>query len=263
MKKTLLAVSIALAASALPTIASADDGLAYNVGAVTEYRYRGLSQSRLKPALQGGVDYTKGPFYLGAWASTIKWIKDAGTIGGVDTGSSNVEVDLYGGYKFELAKDVTLDVGGLYYWYPGNKLGDYAGLSNANTFEVYGALSYGIFTAKYSHSLTSLFGTGGNGTEKSKGSGYLDLSANFDLGNGFTLTPHLGRQEVRHYSLASYTDYSLTLGKDLGSGLSVSAALVGTDTKDIPANPNGYAYFSPSGKNLGRTTVVLGLKYGF
>ena len=78
MKKLSLAVAVVLAAAALPTVSIAEDGLAYNVGAVSDYRYRGISQSRLKPALQAGVDFTKGPFYLGAWASTIKWIKDAG-----------------------------------------------------------------------------------------------------------------------------------------------------------------------------------------
>jgi uncharacterized protein (TIGR02001 family) len=84
-------------------------------GAVTDYRYRGISQTRLKPALQGGVDYSAGGFYLGAWASTIKWIKDAG-------GDASAEIDLYGGYKGEIAKDVTFDVGVLTYQYPSNKL---------------------------------------------------------------------------------------------------------------------------------------------
>ena len=69
MKKTLIALSAALAASAIPTIASAQ--LAFNAGVVPDYRYRGISQSRLKPALQGGVDFTQGGLYLGAWGSTL------------------------------------------------------------------------------------------------------------------------------------------------------------------------------------------------
>ena len=76
IKKTLLATAAALSTLAVPTVAQAD--LAYNLGVVTDYRYRGISQSRLKPALQGGIDYTAGAFYLGAWASTIKWIKEIG-----------------------------------------------------------------------------------------------------------------------------------------------------------------------------------------
>jgi uncharacterized protein (TIGR02001 family) len=117
-----------------------------------------------------------------------------------------------------------------------------------------------MFTAKYSYSTTNLFGAGGPGVPDSKGSGYFDLSANVDLGGGFSLTPHVGHQQVKNYSLASYTDYSVTLGKDFGNGVSVSAALVGTSTKSVPGS---YAYVSPDGKNLGKSTVVLGAKYTF
>jgi uncharacterized protein (TIGR02001 family) len=101
MKKVVaLAALAALAGTALaPLPALADDGLAFNVGAVSDYRYRGISQTRVKPALQGGVDYTLGSFYVGAWASSIKWIKDAG-------GDAGVEIDVYGGYKGEIVKDV-------------------------------------------------------------------------------------------------------------------------------------------------------------
>src|SRR5437868_5986563 len=107
-------IALALFAAALPAFAEEPapapaDPLSFNVGAVSEYRYRGISQSRLKPALQGGIDYAApSGFYVGSWASTIKWIKDAG-------GDADIEVDLYGGYKTEVAKGLTLDVGGLYY----------------------------------------------------------------------------------------------------------------------------------------------------
>ena len=87
-----------------------DYTLSFNVGVVSDYRYRGVSQSRLKPALQGGADFShKSGFYLGTWASTIRWIDDLG-------GGANVEVDLYGGYKFN-AGPVAMDVGLLRYLY--------------------------------------------------------------------------------------------------------------------------------------------------
>lgn len=233
---------LALAAASLPAFADepAPDPLSFNIGAVSEYRYRGISQTRLKPALQGGIDYAAANgFYVGTWASTIKWIKDAG-------GDSDVEVDLYGGYKGEIAKGVTVDVGVLKYLYPGNKLNP-----SADTAEIYGAVSYGPVTAKYSHSVTNLFGF-----VDSKGSGYLDVSANFDIGDGMTLTPHVGHQKVRHNSLVSYTDYSLTLAKDF-SGIVVSGAVIGTD-----ADKAGYA--SPvNGKFMGKTMLVVGVKKTF
>jgi uncharacterized protein (TIGR02001 family) len=233
---------LAMSAVVLPAFADepAPDPLSFNVGAVTEYRYRGISQTRLKPALQGGVDYADpSGFYVGTWASTIKWIKDAG-------GDAGVEIDLYGGYKTEIAKGLTLDVGLLQYYYPSNKLNP-----SANTLEIYGALTYGPVTAKYSQSTTNLFGFA-----DSKGSGYFDVTANFDLGDGMTLSPHVGHQSVKHNSAASYTDYSLTLAKDF-SGLVVSGALIGTD-----ANKTTYA--SPvNGKFLGKSMLVVGLKKTF
>lgn len=169
--KSLSIASVAVALAALSAVAvpsislAADSSVAFNAGVVTDYRYRGISQSRLQPALQGGVDFTAGAFYLGAWGSTIKWIKDGG-------GDANVEIDLYGGYKGEISKGVTYDIGALAYQYPSNKL-----KPSANTFEVYGAITAGPVTAKYSRSTTNLFGFA-----NSKGSGYLDISATFDVG---------------------------------------------------------------------------------
>lgn len=232
LMSTLVASGAAMAQAAQP-----DYTLSYNVGVVTDYRYRGISQSRLKPALQGGADFAHSSgFYIGTWGSTIKWIKDAG-------GDSNVEIDLYGGYKFT-AGPVGMDVGILRYFYPGSSLG-----VNPDTTEVYAAGTWGPATLKYSHSTTNLFGF-----SDSKGSGYLDLSATFDLGSGWSVVPHIGHQKVRRNGDFSYTDYSVTVAKDLGNGLSASLAVVGTD------NDN---YIAPNGKNLGKAGAVLGLKYSF
>ena len=79
MKKTPLALAATLALTALPSVSFAEDAspLSFNLSVTSDYRYRGISQTRLKPALQGGADYAlPGGFYIGAWASTIKWIRD-------------------------------------------------------------------------------------------------------------------------------------------------------------------------------------------
>jgi uncharacterized protein (TIGR02001 family) len=211
-----------------------------NVGAVTDYRYRGISQSRLKPAIQGGFDLGhKSGLYIGTWASSIKWINDAG-------GSDNVEVDLYGGYKFNTGP-VAVDVGALRYFYPGSQLG-----LNPDTTELYAAGTWGPATLKYSHAITNLFGFAG-----SKNSGYLDLSATWELPWwGLSVTPHIGHQRVAHNGSFSYTDYSVTLGKDFGNGFSASVAAVGADN-------NNYRGPAPDNKNLGKAGVVLGVKYTF
>ena len=246
MKKILtplmLAMAFASAGTAMAQTAPAapESSLSFNVGGVTEYRYRGISQSRFDPAVQGGADYAdKSGAYIGIWGSSIKWIKDAG-------GDSNAEVDIYGGYKFTVG-DIGYDVGFLRYEYSGNKLNP-----SANTNEVYGAVTVGTTTLKYSQSTGNLFGFA-----NSKGSTYLDLTATFDLGGGYSLAPHLGRQTVKGADNGkySYTDYALTLGKDLGNGLTASAAVIGTD-----AEKGSYVYGT---KQLGKAGVVVGLKYAF
>lgn len=235
----LLALSQGALAQTPAPAPAPESTLAFNVGAVTEYRYRGISQTRLKPALQGGIDYSHASgLYVGFWGSTIKWIKDAG-------GDANAELDFYGGYKTTLG-DVGLDVGVLRYQYPSHKL-----VVSPNTTELYLAGTVGPVTLKYSNSTSNLFGFA-----NSKRSGYLDLTANFDMGNGWTLTPHVGHQKVKNNGPASYTDYSLTVAKDLGSGLSASAMLVGTDADKA-------VYVAPSGKFLGKSALVLGIKYTF
>jgi uncharacterized protein (TIGR02001 family) len=247
---TLIAAAVATL-SGLAQAAEPESTLAFNAGVVSDYRYRGISQSRLDAALQGGVDYAdKSGFYVGAWGSTIRWIKDSSTVAVPVKGP--FELDLYGGYK-GVAGDLSYDLGFLRYEYVDNTLGKRSPvLVNANTNEVYGALSYGVFTGKYSHALSDLFGN-----PNSRNSSYLDLSATLDLGEGYSLVPHMGYQTVRNTSPdASYTDYSLTLGKDLGNGLSASGALVGT-------NASKAVYVTPDGKFTGKSSLVLGLKYSF
>jgi uncharacterized protein (TIGR02001 family) len=238
-KMVLAALAVSGAALAQTKAAEPDYTLSYNVGVVSDYRYRGISQSRLKPALQGGADFShKSGFYLGTWASTIKWVKDAG-------GDAPVELDLYGGYKFDL-RGVNLDVGALRYQYIHHRLP-----TSPNTTEVYGAGSFGPLTLKYSHAVTNLFGFA-----DSKNSGYLDASASFDLGSGWSVAPHVGHQKVKRFSPASYTDYSVTVAKDFGNGFTASAAVVGTDAEKA-------VYVTPAGKFTGRTGLVLGVKYSF
>jgi uncharacterized protein (TIGR02001 family) len=212
----------------------------FNATVTSDYRYRGLSQTRLNPALQGGADYTHSPtgLYVGTWLSSIKWTKDLG-------GDNTVEMDLYGGKRGQVSADVSYDVGVLYYLYPSNGL-----TPSANTFELYGQLGYGPAYIKYSHATTNLFGTA-----NSKQSGYLDLGANFPLpaADGFTLNLHVGRQIVNNNGIYSYNDYKVGVTKDLGFA-SVSLAWIKANTD---------AYLSPTGRNLGRSGAILSLSKTF
>ena len=120
----------ALAAAALCAVASAQTTapaagetsasaptptVTVNFSLVSDYRFRGISQSWAQPAVQGGIDYTHASgFYLGNWNSSI-------SSNSYNNGAS-LEMDLYGGYRFEPVKDLTLDVGVLRYQYPGARL---------------------------------------------------------------------------------------------------------------------------------------------
>jgi uncharacterized protein (TIGR02001 family) len=232
------------AAMAQTKVAEPDYTLSYNVGAVSDYRFRGIAQTSTNPALQAGLDFAhKSGLYLGAWGSNVSWIKD---YAGAKDGA--LEIDLYGGYKGEISKDFTFDLGLIGYQYPGNNAA-----TNANTTEIYGALTYGPVTAKYSRS-TGNFVANPN----SSGSAYLEVAATFDLGNGYTLTPHLGRQSIPNvgHNAGDYTDYSLTLAKDFGSGLSATVGAVGS-------NAEKPFYTDTKGKFLGNSALVVGLKYSF
>ena len=271
----LLATSSAAFAQTAP--AAPESALTFNVGVVSEYRYRGLGQTRGKPALQGGLDYAHSSgAYIGAWGSTINWIKDTGT--DLDPVNGSVEIDLYAGYKFEAA-GLGFDVGYLRYEYSGNTL-EKANLNlnngtpsfkNPNTDEIYAAVTAGPVTAKYSYSLGNLFGAYNfTNDKKTTGSTYLDLSATFDLGDGLTFVPHVGRQQIKNADPAtglnfSYTDFALTLNKDFGNGLSASLSGITTNAdKTLNTNmtvpPGGSAplkYYS------GKSTLVAGVKYSF
>ena len=236
------ALALAMGAFAAPVQAQSatpEHAVSFNAALTSDYRYRGLSQTRGKPALQGGADYVHSPsgLYAGIWASTIKWTKDLG-------GDGSVEIDLYGGKKGEFAPGVAYDFGGLYYAYPSNDLAP-----RANTFELYGQVGYGPAYVKYSHSTTNLFGTA-----DSKGSGYLDIGANLDLSGGFVLNLHAGRQRVANNGVYSYNDYKIGVTRDLGFA-SLAVALIHAETD---------AYLSPvNGRNLGKSGAVVTLSKTF
>ena len=185
MKKMILAAAViaaftgsrAYAEDAAP-VAKPDNETSFNAAVVSDYRYRGISQTRLKPAVQGGFDYVNNPtgLYAGVWLSSIKWTKDAG-------GDGDVEMDIYAGKRGQITEAVAYDVGVLTYVYPSNGLKDVSGFVNADTTEIYGQLAYGPAYIKYSHSVTNLFGF-----VDSKNSGYVDIGASEVRKVGFGLS---------------------------------------------------------------------------
>jgi uncharacterized protein (TIGR02001 family) len=214
------APSLMVSTSVMAEEAAAASPVTANVTLASEYVYRGISQTREKLALQGGFDYAHSSgLYVGVWGSNISWLEDLGV-----GASSSLELDIYGGYKGKVSDDFSYDVGYLRYEYPGSYP---AGFVSPNTDELYVAGTYKMFTLKYSHSISNLFGYA-----DSKGSSYIDASANFDLGSGFGLGLHAGHQKIKNWSDFSYTDYKISLTKDFGGGLSVTGAYIDTNADD-------------------------------
>ncbi len=264
-KKTVAALALLAAASvpalaqtaapAAPAAPASPHTFTGNVTLASDYIFRGISQTQHNPAIQGGFDYSHSSgLYLGTWASNVSWVQD----GGFKTGSS-MEWDFYGGYKLPMG-DFTLDLGALQYYYPGKGTG-IATLPNTNSTELYVGLSWKFLTLKYNHTVSkNLFGWYNATTNKStEGSGYWDLSANYDVGSGWGVQGHVGHQTIKHFGAASYTDWKLGVTKDLGFG-TVGLAYTGTDSKG-KCTPVQQAYcFGTVGagaKDVGDDRLVL------
>lgn len=201
--------AVAVAAALFSHGAAAQSAVTGNVALVSDYVYRGFSQTNEKVALQAGVDWTGADgWYVGLWGSNVSWLSDAAP------GSSNsVELDLYGGKRWSMG-DLAFDVGLLQYYYPGSYSAAWkaaSGLKTPHTTEVYGAMGYGPATFKISYALTDLFGA-----PNSDGSQYYDLTVAPEVMPGVKLLAHVGRQVVRGTGNADYTDWKVGVSASYG-----------------------------------------------
>jgi uncharacterized protein (TIGR02001 family) len=254
MRKFVLSLSVA-AAVLVPGLAAAQAAapspLTGNMTLVTDYRFRGISQTLGKPAFQGGFDYAHASgFYLGNWNSNVNEV--------VGYPGANLEMDFYGGYKKAFG-DFGLDAGLLYYYYPGSDarlLGTRNGKTNSGTVyntEGYLAGSWKWITLKWSHAFSDYFLV-----PDTKGTNYLDLSASYDMGGGWGVNGHIGHTSVHNFSDASYSDYKLGVTKDL-SGWVLGATLVSTNAKHNCSNADPYCFTKVTGGTYdgGKSTIVL------
>ena len=244
-------------ASVLAGLAFASTAQAGTTGTLSltsDYVFRGVSQTNQEPALQGGLEYAaESGAYIGAWGSNVSWLSDLSSTAAPI--SSSLELDVYGGYRGKFSDSVSFDVGALYYWYPGDFP---SGFNSADTLEVYAGISVAAsekitLGAKYSVSATDLFGY-----VDSSGSGYLDLSANFVVAEGWTLGAHAGKQWIEGSGNGpfEYADWKLGITKAFDSGFSVGLAYTGTDADDA-------LYTNPYGNKIARDTVALTVTKAF
>jgi uncharacterized protein (TIGR02001 family) len=86
---------------ALSGTASAD--WSANLGYASEYHFRGIFQKN--SSASGGIDFEAGGFYAGTWAADV---------------GDGLEVDLYGGFGFDIGESVSLSIGATGYYYTGD-----------------------------------------------------------------------------------------------------------------------------------------------
>lgn len=271
MKKSLIALALAGAFSAPAFAEEAAPAPVHtftgNVGFVSNYVFRGISQTQNKPALQGGFDYSHASgLYAGTWASNVNWVRD----GGFKTESS-LEWDIYGGYKGSFLDDFSYDVGVLTYYYPGTRAFNSntgSTMPDTNSTEIYAGIGWKFITFKYSYAVSSrLFGWEGVHGEKTQGSQYFDLTATYPIGEtGISVIGHVGRQLIKDASYASYTDWKLGVTKDFGVGvlgLTYTGTNANTCGDSIPVDgwtANSYCW---SGKDVAKGIVTLSFNKTF
>lgn len=183
-----------------------------SVALSSEYIWRGISQTDGDPAISGSFDYAHSSgFYAGTWASNYDFDDEA-----------SAEIDIYAGFSGEFGDSgIGFDIGVLRYMFPGE---DY------NWNEVYGSLSYSIFTLGVAYSGDTL-GTDEDGY-------YYSLDAGYDLPMGFSLYGGVGYYDADENTFTAgiddYSHYWVGVSKDLaGFTFDLSYQDTESDAEDI------------------------------
>jgi len=278
MKKTMIFVGLAaalgavcmtsVAQTAAPAAAAAPTPnwtVTGNATLISDYRFRGFTQTNYGPAFQGGFDVAHASgFYLGNWNSNVAQALYAG---------ASLESDFYGGFKGELMKDLGYDVGILHYMYARSGKGAaFSSLPKIDNTKIYGGLTYGPFSGKLFYATGDYFKTAalasassGQSFNKTDRSSYLDVSYSQEF-NGITVGAHYGLLTLRNakqfttaIDAGSTTlpktvgDYKVSAGMDVGGGYIGTIAVYGTTKK---------GYFATdllAAESAGKTSLVLSL----
>lgn len=273
----LTAVSTLAATAAHAEETAPPPAIAYSgsVALVSDYRFRGVSQSNKGAAIQGGITVShESGAYAGIWSSNLAgW----GTFGG-----PNLELDLIAGYKFPVTKSATVDVGLTWYVYPG-------GASKTAFAEPYvkvsgtlgpASVTTGVAYAPKQEALGKWYNTGTSaaagvydnpGDKKDNFYIWTDAAAGIPA-TPITLKGHIGYSKgnaglgPNGTSVAptgKYVDW--LLGADIAVGkLTLGVAYVDTDITDAEA-----AYLQPNfsstkdGSSIAGSKVVVSVSAAF
>jgi uncharacterized protein (TIGR02001 family) len=216
MKLTQGLATFVLLATASAAHAQVPGTFTGTVTAVSDYNWRGITQTGQDPALQGSIDYSmESGFYVGFWASNV----DFG-----DCCDEEAETNIYAGFSGGDA--VTWDVGFQYYWYPGAEDLDFP--------EVYAGLGYKWFEGKIWYS--------SDFANYSEQAWYLEGNAAYELPANFGLQAHIGYSTgdgiEEAYGQDDYFDWSVGVTYALGNfGLGLKYA-DGSDLETLDGTPD-------------------------
>lgn len=192
-----------------------------NVTLVSDYLFRGVSQTQGKPTAQASVDFGHASgLYLGLFGS--------GVSNAAYNNGGGSEIDVYGGYRHALDKDSNIDVGLVTYWYPGARYAAGGGSVKYDTQDAKLGVNLGSFNAYAWLTLSKhWFGYAVdpyNGEMRdSRGSTYIEANWNPELRPGLTLNLHAGQQRVRGLGAYNFADLKVGLTQSW-EGWSLAAA---------------------------------------
>lgn len=231
-----------LAASAFPTIAHAQDAessdgitISGTATVVSDYRFRGFSQSNEKAAIQGGftISHDSG-LYVGTWGSSIGF-------------NNGTEVDVVAGFSKEVASGVTADIGATLYLYPGAK--------GTSVIEPYASLSGDIGPASLKAGVA--WAPGGQKSLGDAGGVYVYGDAGLAIpSTPFTLNGHVGYAKSDSFLGGldgDVVDYSIGVSASY-KVLTASVAYVNTDA------PKAFGYKEAVGAD-GAVLFTLGVSF--
>ena len=207
------------AAGAQEETTNIGDWLSGNVAVTSDYAFRGISQTLEEPAIQGGMDLEHPiGLYLGFWGSSVNFGEDLS--GGP---RAQAEMDVYGGFGFSAANILDVDLGAIYYAYPGSDGRGYDfiefGLGASRGFSMFDT---GV-TVSYS---PDYFAETGEAWYYA-----LDVGVPVSI---LTLSGSIGHQTIENNELfgtPDYTNYSVGVGVGV-AGFDLTGQWVDTDIEE-------------------------------
>jgi uncharacterized protein (TIGR02001 family) len=207
MKKVLVALLLAVGVTTANSAEIFDGSLTGNMTINSDYKFRGISLSQNGPAIQGGIDYNHSTgLYIGNWNSSMRGVPNMNN-DDVDS-NSGMQSNVYAGWRKDVYKGITVDVGTISYLYPqatsgGSKI-------NYSTNEVYAGVGYGPVAVKYSQTTSNYFGL-----NNSSGTQYYQADVKQGLGiinsalKDLSVVAHYGHTQVANNSNLNYNDMNI------------------------------------------------------